>query len=317
MATIAFISSLEPVLKNDGTVNASGTVEFYVAGTAFASPLAVYTDSSLSTSAGSIITLSSAGTFQCYVGSNADIKIKDSTGSLVRSVLNINPATTASASDANLLTNGSFETIVGSNSPSNWTLFEYVVGANTVDTTVETHGTNSMKFTSTGAGGGSVTSTLFTSNPLVPLITSFSLKSTIATVRNIVVLNWYDKSQALLSTTTLYDDTVTNPTSWTIKTYVTTPPANAVWCAIKATGCDPASAIAGSTWFDDFRVNELSIVNAAMTFNSTITFVTSPIVPTLSPGDNTNKAASTAFVTAVAPASLASASKLFNYQNFK
>lgn len=97
MTTAIFISSLEPILKNDGNVNAGGTLTFYVPGTT--NPKAVYSDNGLTTSLGSVVTLSSAGTYTIFLNGNYDLVIRDSAAATVRTIPNINPITVASSTN--------------------------------------------------------------------------------------------------------------------------------------------------------------------------------------------------------------------------
>lgn len=257
MAVIAFVSSFSPILKDNGTVNNGGVIEFFEPDTAFAIAKAVYSDVTLSTSLGAVVTLSAAGTKTIFLNGNYDIKIKDSALSLLRSVQDINPDTTSTANESNLIPNGSFEES-SNNLPTDWTLFEWNASANVVDSTDQSHGKYSMKFVSTGTGGGYITTNAFFSvSPTQAVDVVFMLKST-ADVRNTVQLLWYDKDQVALGgtpSTTVYDNSTTNPTSWQKMYGGALPPAGAYWAKLKIIGCDSSDGTAGTARFDGVNLS--------------------------------------------------------------
>jgi hypothetical protein len=151
--------------------------------------------------------------------------------------------------------NGSFETdIDGDGVPDGWTR-SLTGGTIVLDTTAAnvTHGLKSAKFSSTGSGGGYLQYTdFFEVARLRPFVLSWQMKSTVATVTNKVEVLFYDSAQSFLSTSTIYNDALTNPTVWTVNAFPVSPPANAKFAKIKITGAD--STTVGSTWFDDFRI---------------------------------------------------------------
>lgn len=265
MTTQAFVSSFTPILKDDGTINAGGTLEFYEPGTAFATTKVVYSDADLTTSLGATVTLTSAGIKTVFQNGNYDLKIKDSAGTLIRTIYDTNPDVTSSSTDPNLIINGSFENS-SSGIPSDWTLTEYNSGANVVDSSVQAHGKYSMKFVSTGSGGGYVTSTAFfpVSNGRT-LTLKFVYKSSVADVRNVVEVLWYDKDQVAHGTpsTTIMDDSTTNPTSFTQKTYKVSPISGAYFAKLRLTGCHSSDSTTGNTWYDGVSLVEdaLDITN--------------------------------------------------------
>ncbi len=88
--SIAVFSVLDRVTNSDGTPVASGTVEFYLAGTS--TPLTVYSDYGLSTSLGTTVSLNSAGypvsgggsVVSVYTGTSAyKIIVKDADGATI------------------------------------------------------------------------------------------------------------------------------------------------------------------------------------------------------------------------------------------
>ncbi len=105
MATTQFLGSKFKSFKGDGTVNASGTVEFFETGGAFSVYVSSYSDSSLSTANSNTITLDANGEWDIWLGSTVDVRIKDSAGTTIDTFLNWNPssiATTAVSTETTL-----------------------------------------------------------------------------------------------------------------------------------------------------------------------------------------------------------------------
>ena len=267
-----FVSTFQPMLKNDGTINAAGTLEFYEPGQSGSTAKVVYSDYLLTTSIGSTITLDSNARKVIYLNGNYDLIEKDSTGATIVSRSNINPDQSTAITDINIISNGSFETS-SSNIPSDWTLAEWNAGANVVDSSAGNFadGKYSMKFVSTGSGGGTLTTnSLFTVNENTSYTVDFLIKSSDAGVRNIVQFLWYDKDQIALGTpsTSIFDAAVAtsgttdgNSTSWVRKSKRATPPSGARFAKLKLIGCDSSDATSGTTWFDGVKVyNEDKII---------------------------------------------------------
>ena len=78
---------------------------------------------------------------------------------------------------------------------------------------------------------------------------------------------WYTSAQVQISTSSLYDDSTTNPTSWTQKNGSVTAVTNARYAKLRVYGCHSSDATSGSTWYDAISVvsdtifGDLSIVN--------------------------------------------------------
>ena len=157
----------------------------------------------------------------------------------------------------NLVNDGGFEDDAnGDNHPDQWTVTEYADAGNgagvvTVDATDQIEGAQSLKFTSQGDGGGYALSALFQVREGAILFADWMMKSSTAGVRNVVEVVWYNKSQVQISTSSLYDDSATNPTSWTEKTGNATAPSTARFAAIRIYGCHSSDSTPGSTWYDD------------------------------------------------------------------
>lgn len=263
-----FVSTFQPILKNDGSINANGVLHFYEPGESGSTYKIVYSDKDLTSSAGSQVTLDSGAQAVVYLNGDYDLIVKDSTGATVRTRSNINPDQTTTTSDINLISNGSFET-VANNLPSSWTLFEWNSGANVVDNSAGNFadGEYSMKFVSTGSGGGTLTTnSFFTVNESTNVRVEFLIKSSDANVRNIVQVLWYDEDQAALGTpsTSVFDAasaTAGNSTSWVKKSVRAVPPSGARFAKLKLIGCDSSDATSGTTWYDGVitHLEELSL----------------------------------------------------------
>lgn len=114
MATTQFLGSKFKSFKGDGTINASGTVEFFEPGGAFSVYVSSYSDSSLTTTNSNTITLDANGEADIWLGVVADVRIKDSAGAIVDTFLNWNPASIAvtAVTTATTLTASSSGTLV-------------------------------------------------------------------------------------------------------------------------------------------------------------------------------------------------------------
>ena len=169
-------------------------------------------------------------------------------------------STSETEKDANLVTNGSFETDDnGDGDPDSWTETAYTGGTVSLVTNAQAHGATSYKFVSTGNGGGYFVSDSFIPiSPARVLIISTMLKSSVAGVRNLVEVLWYDSAQDALTggdvQTDVYDEAVANPTSWTKKSAEITPPSTAYYAKLKLYGAHSSDATSGTTWYDDVRI---------------------------------------------------------------
>lgn len=252
MATINFFGG-RIVL---GTEFAGYKIGIFEAGTSTAKT--TYTDSALTAGNENTapVVLDANGAAQIWFSGNAKAIFYTSADVVVYTDDNVNLEASSSATGAdNLILNGSFEDDADADGvPDNWTKTLYSGGAFTVDTTTQMHGSTSAKFTSTGTGGGYLTSTsTYAIKPSAVYTVGFSLKSSVADVRNVVTVYWYkaDGTASATASTDVYDDSTTNPTSWTEKWYEATSPSDAYFAKYRLTGCHSSDATSGSTWFDD------------------------------------------------------------------
>lgn len=153
--------------------------------------------------------------------------------------------------------NGSFENDTDSDGvPDSWLVSLYPGGSSGIYTANPAHGTRAYYFVSpggSGKGGGYLTSeSYYLCSEYAPVTLKWFHSSSVATVRNIVALLWYDKNKEACATasTYLYDASTGNPTSWTQYIRGCTPPAGARYFKVWLCGCHNSDDTAGTTVFD-------------------------------------------------------------------
>ena len=114
----------------------------------------------------------------------------------------------------NKVKNGGFETdTTGDGLPDDFTITEYDATSTVlIDATDQIEGLNSLKFTSTGLGGGYADSDFFEVQNSKALSVFFAIKSSVVDVRNVVDILWYTAAKTLISTSNIYDERAANPT---------------------------------------------------------------------------------------------------------
>lgn len=175
--------------------------------------------------------------------------------------------------------NGSFEIDSDSDGqPDEWTQTLYAGGSGAIDAAVAAHGRNAYKFVHPGGGGnggGYLESTsYFEVSTQRPMLLQWQMKSSVAGIKNIVEVRFFDKDQSFLSTVTAYSSTA-NPTAWTVTARQVTVPASARYAKLRFTGGDSAVSTAGSTWFDDIVIlqNDSRAPVGITTYTANGTFV--------------------------------------------
>lgn len=283
MALNNIIASRQQVLNSQGVPVAGGSVYLYEPGTT--TYITAYQDSGLVTPHTQPIKLSGSGRANIWISRDCDLRIEDRNGNLILEELNANPDALGANEIGGLLPNGSFETDADSDDvPDGWTLADETGSTNAIDTSESTDGGQCFRFTSSGSGGGSLTTTdFFPVNDSDDLRVDFDIRSTVATVRNIVRVEWYDISQVSISNTDVYDST-SNPTSFTSNNLLATPPANARFAKLKLIGIDPSVALSGSTYFDRVEAYYPTIVSGVF---DNITIQNNQIITTNTNGDLT------------------------------
>lgn len=257
MAKKVFISTYEPILLNDGTVNAGGSLYWYKVGTSTAKD--TYTSTSLATANANPVVLDSAGRATVVLNGDYKLVIKDSSGNTIKTIENVNPDILESTHvDYNVIDNGSFEIDDDSDGePDYWTSTVFSGGTFLLDTDIAAHGTKSAKFASTGSGGGYITSSNFyPCSPNEDINWSFEIKATNGSSRNIATILFYqiDESASAGGDSTLYDKSADNPADFTAYSGSISVPSDARLFKVRLTGVDSTVAVSGSTWFDNVRI---------------------------------------------------------------
>ena len=157
--------------------------------------------------------------------------------------------------EPNLLQNASFELDGDADGkPDDWTFITYTGATVTIDNADSRHGVNSMKFTSVGSGGGyGETTNFFEISQDRQLNFGFSIKSSVAGVRNLVQIYWYkgDKTASATPSTNVYDNSTTNRTGWQPYNYRPATPSDAKFAKIRIYGCHPSDSTPGTVRYDD------------------------------------------------------------------
>lgn len=239
-------------------------------------PKDTYTDSSGDTSNQNPVELDSRGEADIWWDGNYKVIVKDQNDVTVWTVDNYGSGIEQiAAAQLSVVPNYSFETATSDpDLPDDWTVSTYTNGTAALDSSAgnQIHGAKALKFTSAGSGGGFATTEFFPVQEAVPVMVIFAMKGT-ADVRNLIEIIWYDKDQSLVSTTSLYDASSANPTSWTDQALPATPPSTARFAKIRLTGCHSSDATAGSTWFDNVRVtSDVVTTQGAQTISGVKTF---------------------------------------------
>jgi hypothetical protein len=156
--------------------------------------------------------------------------------------------------------NNSFELDTDSDGiPDEWTRTLFTNGAFALDTTAGNfiHGSKSAKFTHPGGvgnGGGTlITADYFEWNEKRPIVLQWSHKCSAAGMLDKVEMQWFDSALSIISTSTIYSST-SNPTSWAQQAGAASPPVNTRYAKLKITGGDSSVNVAGSSYWDDFRI---------------------------------------------------------------
>ncbi len=204
--------------------------------------------------------------------------------------LNFLYANQVSAQDAGgvpLVCDGSFEAqaaLTPGASLTNWVFAPGTGATGTVVNTYQNHGANSFQFTQGTVGGntgGTLTSANFMNvSPSMPFLLSFMLYSSRTDVQNKVVMNWYNSSGIILSSTTIYDSGAGGGrVAWIVFGYILTPPPTAAFSKLilygGANGGSPPASQA-SIYFDGISSSRRAPLSIVSTFTSSGTFTVPP-----------------------------------------
>lgn len=158
-----------------------------------------------------------------------------------------------------IVPNGSFEIDTDADGiPDGWTRNLYPGGSSALDSTKSASGLKSFKFIHPGGagnGGGYLTSDYIECSPNMPVVLSFEIESEIAGLHNRVDLEWFTSAKVSISTTTIYDDLETNPTSFKRFLRGSLAPATGKYCKIIIRGgmTDKDTGTAKAVWFDNLQ----------------------------------------------------------------
>lgn len=248
------ISKHYPILNSLGQPVAGGSIYLREPGSTDTF-IQSFKDSGLLTENDQPVKLSGSGRASIWINRDCDIRIEDRFGNLILTDDNINPDDIGTTSQGQLISNASFETDTDADgTPDSWTLTSETGANNAQDTSESTEGLASFRFTSTGNGGGSLTTTnFFPVNGSDNLRVNFDIRATVAAVKNIVRVEWYDASEVFISNTDVYDS-ITNPTVFTSFDFQASPPVTARFAKLKLIGIDPSVLLSGSTYFDNIEV---------------------------------------------------------------
>lgn len=216
-----------------------------------------FTDQAGTTPHANPIVLDAQGEAVIWWKGSYDLKLDDSADVQQWTLSNYGDGEdTTNFGNYNKITDGGFEDDTDADTlPDQWSVTAYPTGGSgagvvVIDTTDQIEGAQSLKFTSSGDGGGYAESAFFEVSEGSTLFFSWQMKSSAADVRNVVEIIWYTSAQVSISTSSLYDDSTTNPTSWTEKTASATVVSTARYAKVRVTGCHSSDSTTGSTWFD-------------------------------------------------------------------
>ena len=255
------LSPRNQVETASGRPLSGGLVFLFEPGTT--TPVPSHKDAALTQPNESPVRLSGSGRANIWVTRDVDMIIRTrDNASIVIEELNANPDALAGGITGGLVPNASFELDADNNGvPDAWLLSSESGATNAIDATESTDGAQSFRFTSSGAGGGSlVTEGFFPVNDVEDLRIAFDIRATNAAMRNIVRVEWFDVSQVPISNTDAYDST-TNPTVFMEVNVVAAPPTGARFARLRLIGGDPSVPVGGSTFFDRLNVFYPEIVN--------------------------------------------------------
>jgi hypothetical protein len=242
--------------KIDGTPASGWKVYTYEAGTT--TPKDSYSDSSQTVPNTNPVILNSRGEADIYFNGAYKIVIKDTVDVVQDTIDNFGAGVTgtAGADNTNLITNGSFELDEDSDGVADgWLRTVYTGGLGELATNDQYHGAKSLKCVSIGNGGCRyVMEGYIEVSPGQRYQVDFQSKSSVADIRNVVNVKWYDAVKVYISNSVITDNSTTNPTSWTLTTAYVTPPSTARYAKVELFGAHSSDATVGTAWYDDVRM---------------------------------------------------------------
>lgn len=254
---------------HSGAIASGWKVYTYIAGTT--TPKDTYSDYTEGSANANPVILDSRGEADIWFSGIYKIVVKDTDDVTIWTVDSYGEGEAAvQVGNYNLVQNGSFETATAGE-PDEWAITDYINGSHTIDASDQYHGLNSLKFTSAGQGGGYATSAYFEVQEAQVTSVDWLMKSSAADVRNVVDIIWYTAAKTAISTTNIYDDSTTNPTSWAQKSGDGSAPSTARYAQIRAYGCHSSDVTSGITRFDNFKASA-PVVGAVFEFGTLMLF---------------------------------------------
>lgn len=251
-----------------------GKVYVYEAGTT--TKTMIYADSDGNTTLSNPVTLNSDGEAEIWFDGNVKVVLEDKDGNQRWTFDDLqSDIPPVDVGRFNLLENGSFEIDSNGNGlPDGWTIVEFDDTSTVeLDQTNVNHGANSLKFVSQGMGGGTATTPYFFNvTASTPVVVAFSIVSSVADVLNSVQIRWHDKDETFISSTTVYNEAVNNPTSYEEKRFAALAPSTATMAKLRLVGCDSSNSNPGTTYFDDIKFYSDSQAGVFVSTASTVEF---------------------------------------------
>lgn len=266
-----------------GNPLAGGRIHIYAPNTT--TRITSYSDSALIAANTNPVVLDADGRASIWLSQNADVRIEDADGALVLEESSVNPDVLTGDYDSGLVPNGGFENDEDANGvPDGWTVENEASGSNNgLDTSESSEGAQSWRTESTGAGGGElVTTDFFPVNDVDDLRIQLDMLATVATVRNIIRVEWFDVSQVSISDSDVYDSTANPTAAWTTIFRTATPPAGARFARLRLIGGTTGGVGAGITYWD--RVQVFYPLSIAGVFDN-VTIQGNDIITTNTNGD--------------------------------
>lgn len=161
--------------------------------------------------------------------------------------------------------NGSFEFDFDSDGePDQWTITDFSGGSHELDTTEKLDGGQSLKCVTTSGGGfvEALSDDFIPVPPKVLISVPFGIKVSTATVRVRVQLLYYNASETLVGSSTVYDSTA-NPTDWEYKNYADRIPfgasvSTAKYYKVKLIAGESGGSVAANVFFDSVSSKKVS-----------------------------------------------------------
>lgn len=158
--------------------------------------------------------------------------------------------------------NGSFEIDSDNDGiPDGWTRSLYPGGSGEFETANPDHGAKAYRFTHPGGagnGGGYLESGYVEITEAISPLVGFSLRCSVAGMKNIVRLNYYTAAKVFISSEDIYSSTA-NPTVWTryglSSWWFGIPPANARYVKIQLISGFTDTNVSGTIYWDNVTLN--------------------------------------------------------------